>query len=346
VLKRFDQQVATNVLMRLAVLSEFPQVREMASEQLSTRSLYAFVPTLLGSLATPIELSYFVDAWSGKAVYGYKALQEGPEAVLVASSMREYRFRMQESSDQLGMSRQLKARDQLSQAGAREGISEGARLQRQVANTNAAAEALNQRIYPVLERASGQQLERQPQAWWQWWQNYNEVQQAQEKPVFHYQDAQALSLQLPADCFLPGTLIPTDTGDAPIESIRIGDRVLSQDPESGEVSYKLVVHVILREAGPTLRVGLGDEEIVATLGHPMWVVGKGWQMTKHLNVGDRLHGARGARPIEYVEPGPESHAHSLVVADFHTYMVGKHHILVHDNMPRRPTKNLIPGLAE
>jgi hypothetical protein len=69
-------------------------------------------------------------------------------------------------------------------------------------------------------------------------------------------------------------------------------------------------------------------------------------MTKKLNAGDRLHGADGSRSIAYVERGPEVHAHSLVIADFHTYVVGKHHILVHDNMVRRPTSNLIPGLAE
>ena len=40
--------------------------------------------------------------------------------------------------------------------------------------------------------------------------------------------------------FVAGTLVRTDRGLIPIDKIRIGDRVLSQPEESGELAYKRV----------------------------------------------------------------------------------------------------------
>ena len=39
-------------------------------------------------------------------------------------------------------------------------------------------------------------------------------------------------------------------------------------------------------------------------------------------------------------------AYNLIVADFNSYFVGEHGILVHDNTPRRPTAAAVPGLAK
>jgi hypothetical protein len=144
-------------------------------------------------------------------------------------------------------------------------------------------------------------------------------------------------------CFLPGTTVWTDTGTVPIERIRIGDRVLSQDQETGELTYKLVIDTTVRPPSPTLRLGLGEEEIATTFGHPLWAAGIGWLMAKELKVGDLLHGVHGSVPIDYIEPGPESEAFNLVVADFNTYFVGGHRILVHDNRARLVTEASLPG---
>lgn len=43
------------------------------------------------------------------------------------------------------------------------------------------------------------------------------------------------------------------------------------------------------------------------------------------------------------EPAP---TYNLVVADFHTYFVGKSGILSHDVLPPKPTNKLVPGLSE
>jgi Pretoxin HINT domain len=42
-------------------------------------------------------------------------------------------------------------------------------------------------------------------------------------------------------CFTAGTLVHTDRGLILIEKIRVGDRVLSQPEETGELAYKRVL---------------------------------------------------------------------------------------------------------
>ena len=62
-----------------------------------------------------------------------------------------------------------------------------------------------------------------------------------------------------------------------------------------------------------------------------------------------LHGLDGAVAIEALE-GTEAPlpwyegAYNLVVADFNTYFVGDHLLLVHDNTPRRPPTVPVPVL--
>jgi hypothetical protein len=68
-------------------------------------------------------------------------------------------------------------------------------------------------------------------------------------------------------------------------------------------------------------------------------------MAKEIAVGDYLYGVHGGVPVEFVEKGPESNAYNLVVADFNTYFIGDHRILVHDNRARHPVPNLVPGFV-
>jgi hypothetical protein len=148
-------------------------------------------------------------------------------------------------------------------------------------------------------------------------------------------------------CFLAGTAVRTQGGLAPIESIQPGDRVLSQDQDTGELTYKLVLRTTLRPPAKMVRITAGSESITTTLGHPFWVSGHGWKMAKELQVGDRLHSHGGAIEVLTVEPldKPEP-AHNLVVADFNSYFVGNQGLLVHDNEFRQPTRAIVPGLEK
>ena len=202
--------------------------------------------------------------------------------------------------------------------------------------------------------------------WWKWWwQDYNESYKVSSggssesepysgtdpyydqapKPV--YDNWRHYTFVVGCSCFAPGTKVWTLTGRQPIEKIKVGDRVLAQDVESGELAYKPVLAVTLRPPGPRMKIGLYKESITTTPSHPFWVSGQGWRMTKQLAAGNRLHALSGGVPVESVEkletdPSYAGMAYNLIVGDFNTYFVGEQGILVHDNTPRMPTAAILP----
>lgn len=146
-------------------------------------------------------------------------------------------------------------------------------------------------------------------------------------------------------CFCAGTLVETQLGPASIETLKPGDRVLSQDVETGELAYQAVREVTLRPAVPLVEIEAGGQSIQATRGHPFWVNGQGWVMAKHLKAGQYLHTPDGPLQIERIGEQPAQEAYNLVVSDFATYFVGEQKILVHDNQPIEGSSMLVPGLA-
>jgi hypothetical protein len=241
-------------------------------------------------------------------------------------------------------------------------------FQAAVQRANNAIWQRNARITAVLRPVTGVDLGDEPMKWWKWWwQDYNEMYSVSSrgevpppdqpaKPVYTYSynsstiDSRSFDAAIPCSCFAPGTKVWTLTGQRPIEKIKIGDRVLAQDVESGELAYKPVLATTIRQPGPRMRIGLGKETITTTPSHPFWVAGQGWRMTKQLKVGDLLHTTSGGVPVESVEkleadPSPAGLAYNLIVADYSSYFVGQRAILVHDNTPRMPTAALLPGLV-
>jgi intein/homing endonuclease len=144
-------------------------------------------------------------------------------------------------------------------------------------------------------------------------------------------------------CFAKGTPVWTKTGQRRIETLELGDLVLSQDVDTGELIYKPVIERTVRPPSEILKVSVRSDEIRTTRGHPLWVSGVGWRMAKELGDGAILHSVTGGVRVAAVEPDGEEEAYNLVVADFNTYFVGDSGILVHDNTPRRPTRAVVPG---
>ena len=129
------------------------------------------------------------------------------------------------------------------------------------------------------------------------------------------------------ECFAKGTPVWTKTGQRPIESLEMGDLVLSQNVNTGELRYKPVIARTLRPAGPIVQVATEDEKFLATRGHPLWVEGVGWRMTKELDDGAVLHSLAGCGRIRTVVPATDRETYNLVVADFNTYFVGASGVL-------------------
>jgi hypothetical protein len=144
-------------------------------------------------------------------------------------------------------------------------------------------------------------------------------------------------------CFAAGTLVQTKSGAVPIEKIEPGDTVLSQNAESGELSFKRVLQTTLGPPTKIVELTIDGESIQCTLGHPFWIVGSGWTLAKDLQVGDSVHALHGASKIDGIRTVEDSPAHNLVVADFSSYFVGKQALLVHDITSTQPTTAVVPG---
>ncbi len=368
---RMPGQAPADSLLRHAVLSEYDKVRNAAAIALRDRSWFAYVPALMGSLQTPLELSYYAQTLSDGADVGFTIEREGPTAHFSWShghrSFRQFTDVHMHDSEVISVV-SVDLPDPMTTA---QGDRQARALQRSINDANEQVESLNEIVFDVLETATGQKLRRTPQAWWDWWIQYNELRAERDKPTQDHRTTNVTSINhvssiqtftppppppsssLPvltggsygACCLLPGTPVSTNAGPLPIEKVRPGDYVLSQHPETGELQYRPVVDTTVRPPCPSLRIGVGKEEIVATRGHPLWVTGEGWVMAKELRVGDQLHGLRGPVRIDYIEPGPDSQAFNLVVADHHNYFVGGQRVLAHDNLARRPTRAKVPGLS-
>ena len=223
-------------------------------------------------------------------------------------------------------------------------------VEQSVAMKNQQIAQRNERVFEALSETTGAEI--QPSsatAWWDWWNNYNELYR-ETKPTYAHTIGRSDPIYTqvhvyPFSCFPAGTPVRTQTGSVPIETVRPGDRVLSQHVDTGELSYKLVLSRTVRPASDLLEISFGEGTITTTLGHPFWVNDVGWRMAKRLKVGYQLQSIDGGQTVSRIQPKPAEKAFNLVVADFGTYFVGHSpSILVHDNTYRKPTTAIAPGL--
>ena len=255
--------------------------------------------------------------------------------------------------------------------------------EQQIEEINRAALAANGVIYPVLTATTGQDFGDNPRAWWVWWKKYNEYSPDAETPVHEqsYADSTHRYYRPPREatvaiypppppgppmrvvrimgtggssgnhlayacCFAAGTVVWTRTGREAIESLEIGDLVLAQNIETGELAYKPILGRTVRPPSECRQLSIGEENLFVALGHPLWVAGIGWRMAKELADGAILHGVNGPVRVDAIAAADEAEAYNLIVADFNTYFVGKCGVLVHDNTPREPTTAIVPGLVK
>lgn len=377
-LATFREYEATQALVKYAALSTYSLVRKEAMQALKQRPPHEYVPILVGALQSPLTTQFQVQ-WdrNGRLVYERALMQEGisgdllltvhhlstPANLTVRSSTSDIKTvpvteeaRVNVQTTTFGTSR-LDAfaaeRDSI--------VTRAQNDQAAVVVANSQMEAANNRIFEVLEATTDARQPRLPASWWQWWQEHNQsywpkqtyhVNQSSER-VYYSQTSvheQRSGTQWPrvhgsASCFVAGTLVRTAAGTRPIESLKAGDRVLSQDVDTGELAYKLVLRTTLRPPTDMLQLKIGDDQIVTTLGHPFWVNGHGWKMAKELKAGDQIHSLGGSLEVHHYEKVADNQAYNLVVDGFNTYFVGTQGILVHDREFRRPTQAIVPGLA-
>lgn len=372
-LGRWSELVATKALIREAVLSPIEEVRTAAADELAKRPVHHYVPRLLAGLVSPIDaqITLAVDE-RGRVFYRRTLFREGP----LADTVRMYddfyqHFVVHQIGYEDGSVEGIVAEEPVPKSTVNALSADAAAMRASIARLNAGINRLNERIVYAASRATGIDLPVEVSAWWRWWQDYNDLYVPDEKPVyettyanyyapypkgysygpapaggsgFYGSVSRGATYQGPSCCFAAGTIVMTKTGPRPIETIRIGDMVLSQRIATGELAFKAVIGRASRPASPLLAIGMGKETIRVTRGHPFWVAGENWQMAKFLREGDQLHTAAGPAPITQIEEAPEEETYNLLVADWHNYFVSDRRVLVHDNAPQQPTIRRLPGL--
>ncbi|MEU9839389.1 RHS repeat-associated core domain-containing protein [Actinomadura sp. NPDC048032] len=167
--------------------------------------------------------------------------------------------------------------------------------------------------------------------------------------------------------FVPGTTVLMDDGShKPIEKIKVGDKVIATDPETGETHAQPVLGTIISKGDKKLvqitvdgdasllawSTGKGTEQrpakasiakrvkgglVIATDNHPFWVAGdiNAWVEAADLQPGMWLRTSAGTYvQVRAIDHWTTHHqrVHNLTVANFHTYyaLASATPVLVHN----------------
>ena len=155
----------------------------------------------------------------------------------------------------------------------------------------------------------------------------------------------AFSSRRTSGCFLAGTLVLTQGGPVPIESLRPGDRVLARDAASAEVGPREVLATSTRQVSELQELRVRDPatgtrtRVTGTPEHPVHLSDLGVFMPQGFAFpGLPLSAAEGEAVVEASEarPGP-ARVFNLEVAGAHSYFVGDGAggpwVLVHNGGP-------------
>ena len=138
-------------------------------------------------------------------------------------------------------------------------------------------------------------------------------------------------------CFPAGTLVWAEDGAVPIEDIKVGQRVHSRNPQTGETALKPVTALIATKPKTLFEVAVrgrdGTLEYMRVTGdHPYWVKGKGWLTADKLQAGMILSDFDNAElQLDEVSlTGAVVPTYNFTVEDFQTYFAGKSKVFVHN----------------
>ena len=249
---------------------------------------------------------------------------------------------------------QIKAESQKSVAATERQLRDDVRF---LEDHNVAVRLANDSVAGVLNDATGQALPASRMAWTRWWvdrigyaspssdwtskaTSTENVSIAYDPPVLPDGATRDVIGYSRHSCFGAGTAVRTIAGPRSIESIQVGDRVLTQDVTTGALGYKPVLVVHRNPPSPTYRIKLEGQPIVASPFHRFWIAGQGWAMARDLKPGDPIRTLAGVSPVESIEADAVQLVYNLDVADDADYFAGIAAALVHDNTI--PDPRLVP----
>jgi Pretoxin HINT domain len=200
---------------------------------------------------------------------------------------------------------------------------------------------LNERIFQTLRLLTKRDQGKEPEAWVKWWTEelgyaYEPPPPASESDVQDYAPKPIFFDWSHVSCFAKGTPVRTRSGLRPIEALRVGDQVLTQDTTTGALGYQPVVSVAHNRPADTIRIKTEDDVIVTTGIHRFWKANQGWVMARDILRGDWLRTSGGLAQVHAIERGPTQPVYNLEVLGNHSFFVGKRGMLVHDKSQIEP----------
>jgi hypothetical protein len=374
---------ATVALAQAAVFSKWPEVRQRATTLLTTRRFDEFVPALIDLLASPVTRAgstqfrlYLDHPLRGGLHYGNLQFVLLVSFIIGRETDNQFQVATFQSADfrlnqilqghivsldcepmiMLDMHKPGGILTDLSGARLRNDAErpdaavsdELLRRERLVDEMNERTDDLNRRVISALAGVTSRARDPEPAAWWKWWADYSDVQRPAAKPVVVVSETEIkgdpTQTLVRASCFAAGTPLWTESGPQAIETIKVGDLVLAKDVDTGELAYKPVLQTTVRPPKELTTLRFGDETIVCTGGHRFWSSGSGWIKARDLEAHTLLHTVTGNTPVWSAKKGTTAETYNLVVADFHTYFVGKTGVLCQDLLIPHGTNNVVPGL--
>ena len=131
--------------------------------------------------------------------------------------------------------------------------------------------------------------------------------------------------------FAAGTLVLTSQGMVPIESIAIGEQVLSRHERSYADVPQAVTNVFGRIAPSYRLLKTESDTLKLTDEHPLWVQGKGWLEAKYVTDDDVISGYSGdERVLRNEVVNQPLKVYNFSVANTPNYFVGNNGVWVHN----------------
>jgi hypothetical protein len=350
---------AAALLARFAVASPNDSAREAATEALRDQPYEKYVPMLIPHLAAPIEMGVETSVLPGWQEYKKVEWREYTGGVSW-SLPHQFRLRSKyvpsdgwlwkldttrksgvmltadipnrlqhnyvltrESEDPKRPYEKAGAiienpRDKKSKKG-NESIDD---IKERVKRANAKQAELNRKIHNALNAATGANIppekpgssefeDVKPKLWWNWWRARSRTDRY----------------------FSKGTKVWTPDGPVPIEKILVGDRVLTRDLATRDLTFELVMCTDT-QPGSTMRgTTVGTKLFASTGEQQFFTADKGWQKAADLTAGQKLETLTGPQPIAATADAGASEQFGIIVDGVPTFFIGDAGVLVHDATP-------------
>ncbi len=214
----------------------------------------------------------------------------------------------------------------------------------QLKNDAAALERYNARLQEVtahaleiLQRVTGLAFGPEQADWGAWWTDWSVNDGHLPAPnagpgALPPPPAPAVADKLHRSRLEAGTTVWTNRGKRAIETLRTGDRVLTQDPHTGALSYALVVEPTRAAADDLLRLSLtGRTALSVTPLERLWRAGQGWVAAANLKPGDAVRVLGDVLKVESIEALPAKPTYNVALLEGSGIFAGDAAVLVHDN---------------